>query len=144
MISYELIIIFIFLGIFTGLISSFFGIGGGLALVPILLHLNFDMKDAIFISIIQMIFSSIYGSILNFKNNNISILVIKNIYFIFIGGFIGGICSFFIILNTNNIFLKYIFILVLIFSIIRIYFMYYYWYWRIYFTYTIFNFIYEI
>jgi uncharacterized protein len=119
--SYELILIFIVIGIFTGLISSFFGIGGGLFLVPILLYFDFDIKDAIFISIFQMIFSSIYGSVLNFRNNSISTVMIKKIYSIFIGAFAGAIFSAFIILNTHNLILKYIFILILIFSIFRIY-----------------------
>ena len=52
-------------GIFIGVMSGFFGIGGGMILVPILVALGFGIKDAIGISIIQMVFISIFGSYLN-------------------------------------------------------------------------------
>ncbi|MCB4760593.1 MAG: TSUP family transporter, partial [Sulfurovum sp.] len=52
-------------GIFIGTMSGFFGVGGGMILVPILLAIGFEIKDAIGISIVQMTFSSIFGSYLN-------------------------------------------------------------------------------
>ena len=55
-------------GIITGFISGFFGVGGGMILVPILLMVGYVMKEAVAISIMQMVFSSIYGSILNAKH----------------------------------------------------------------------------
>ena len=57
----------ILFGIMTGFISGFFGIGGGMVLVPILVMSGYLMKEAIAISIMQMVFSSIYGSYLNFR-----------------------------------------------------------------------------
>jgi uncharacterized membrane protein YfcA len=57
----------IFLGACIGLLSGFFGIGGGTILVPSLLLLGYEIKDAIGISVVQMVFSSIYGSYLNNK-----------------------------------------------------------------------------
>ena len=62
----------ILLGLLVGLLSGFFGIGGGTILVPILLLLGYDTKIAIGISVVQMVFSSIYGSFLNFKKMVVS------------------------------------------------------------------------
>lgn len=56
-----------FFGIATGFTSGFFGVGGGMVLVPMLLMYGFVMKEAVAISIMQMVFSSIYGSFLNAK-----------------------------------------------------------------------------
>ena len=63
----------LFLGIFIGIIAGFFGIGGGTLLVPLLLYFNFDFKEAIGISIIQMVFSSIFGTYLNNKAGTIKL-----------------------------------------------------------------------
>ena len=57
----------VILGLITGFTSGFFGIGGGSILIPMLLVYGFMMKEAVAISIMQMVFSSIYGSIINAK-----------------------------------------------------------------------------
>ena len=46
-------------GLITGFTSGFFGIGGGSILIPMLLLVGFVMKEAVAISIMQMVFSSI-------------------------------------------------------------------------------------
>lgn len=48
-------------GIFVGVLSGFFGIGGGTVSVPILMYMGFDIKEAIGISVFQMLLSSIFG-----------------------------------------------------------------------------------
>jgi len=107
----------ILLGILTGLMSGFFGVGGGTILVPLLLLYGFEMKSAVAISIMQMIFSSIYGSFLNSRKNK---EILKDGVTIGMGGFLGGSLSGIIVPNVPGIYLKYIFIVVIIFSIYRV------------------------
>jgi len=107
----------IILGILTGLMSGFFGVGGGTVLVPMLLLYGFEMKSAVAISIMQMVFSSIYGSFLNSRKNK---EILKDGVTIGIGGFLGGSLSGFIVPNVPGIYLKYLFLFVIIFSIYRI------------------------
>ena len=106
-------------GVITGFSSGFFGIGGGTILVPMLLMVGFVMKEAVAISIMQMVFSSIYGSFLNIKK---ATYVIKDGAILGIGGSIGGMISGYIVPNLSNESLQYLFIAILIFSIIRIFY----------------------
>ncbi|RXI35243.1 hypothetical protein CP986_07810 [Arcobacter aquimarinus] len=106
-------------GVITGFISGFFGVGGGMILVPLLLMSGFVMKEAVAISVMQMVFSSIYGSFLNAQKAK---EVLKDGTIIGIGGFIGGLQSGFIVSNVSNEFLQYLFILILVFSIVRIFY----------------------
>lgn len=106
-------------GIVTGFTSGFFGIGGGTILVPLLLATGFVMKEAVAISIMQMVFSSIYGSFLNAKKAKD---VIRDGVFLGIGGSIGGLLSGYFVPNVSNESLQYLFIAILIFTIIRIFY----------------------
>ena len=106
-------------GIITGFSSGFFGIGGGPILVPMLLATGFVMKEAVAISIMQMVFSSIYGSFLNAKKAKD---VVKDGVILGIGGSIGGLLSGYIVPNVSNEFLQYLFIAILIFTIIKIFY----------------------
>lgn len=107
----------IFFGTLTGFISGFFGVGGGMVLVPLLLFASFDMKQAVAISIMQMVFSSIFGSFLNFRNN---LLKIKEGLIIGLGGFLGGLQSSLILKTLSSQTLKYLFIVVVIFAIYKV------------------------
>jgi len=107
----------VILGIITGFISGFFGVGGGMILVPMLLLAGFDMKSAVAISIMQMVFSSIYGSFLNSKKNK---AILKDGIVIGIGGFIGGAFSGLIVPNIDGQYLKYLFLFIVLFAIYRV------------------------
>jgi uncharacterized membrane protein YfcA len=104
-------------GIMTGFIAGFFGVGGGMILIPMLLFAGFTMKSAIAISILQMVFTSIFGSFLNYKKNK---SVMKDGLFIGIGGFIGGLLSGIIISNIDGVYLQYLFLFIVTFAIYRI------------------------
>ncbi len=109
----------IFLGAGVGTLSGFFGIGGGTILVPALMLLGHQIKDAIGISVIQMVFSSVYGSYLNRKNKTLDVpmgLVIGT------GGFIGALSSGFIVSNIDDKTLEVIFLTFAIFALSRLFF----------------------
>lgn len=106
------------IGTSIGFLSGFLGVGGGMILVPILLYLGFVMKEAVSISIMQMVFSSTYGSFLNFKKAR---KFLTDGIIIGVGGFIGALQNGFIISNVSNEFLEYLLILILIFSIVKIF-----------------------
>ncbi|MDB4257346.1 sulfite exporter TauE/SafE family protein [Arcobacteraceae bacterium] len=108
----------ILVGIIAGFISGFFGVGGGMILVPMLLLYGFDMKSSVAISIMQMVFSSTYGTFLNYKRNK---AIIKDGIIIGIGGFIGGLFSGLIIPNVDGQYLKYLFLFIILLAVIRIY-----------------------
>ncbi len=94
-------------GLVIGFISAFFGIGGGTVLVPALMYLHFEIKYAIGISVMQMVFSSIFGSYLNFRKGT---LILKEGFFLGLGGFVGAqgsglVVNFFPSIVLNIVFL---------------------------------------
>lgn len=114
-----MVIELILVGIFIGAISGFFGVGGGTILVPILLVLGIDTKEAIGISIMQMVFSSIYGSYLNQKRGT---LIMGEGIFVGFGGFIGGYIGAYSTQFIPDTLLHIIFFLLLFFSLFRLFF----------------------
>jgi len=107
------------LGFFVGILSGFFGIGGGTILVPLLLFLGYEIKDAIGISVLQMLFSSSYGSYLNKKNGSLDISMIIPIG---IGGSGGAFLSGFITSSIDSIYLEIIFLSFAVFALGRLFF----------------------
>ncbi|MDF1880007.1 sulfite exporter TauE/SafE family protein [Sulfurimonas sp. MAG313] len=97
----------VFLGMAVGVLSGFFGIGGGTILVPILLFMGYDIKTAIGISVVQMVFSSLYGSFLNFKKGSLEFDTVLSIG---IGGFIGALFSGWVVSIVPAQTLEYIFL----------------------------------
>lgn len=75
------------IGCVSGAAAGFFGIGGGVIIVPVLLLLGLDMHEAIGISIMQMIFSSTFGSIINLYQKKLSLV---SGVFLGIGGMVGA------------------------------------------------------
>ncbi|MDB2562323.1 sulfite exporter TauE/SafE family protein [Sulfurimonas sp.] len=109
----------IFLGLIVGLLSGFFGVGGGTILIPLLLLAGYDTKIAIGISVVQMVFSSVYGSYLNNKKGTLDVAMI---FVIGLGGFIGALLSGFITYSFNDEVLEMIFLSFAIFALLRLFF----------------------
>lgn len=105
-------------GLFTGFLSGFFGIGGGTILVPILLFLGFDTKVAIGISVLQMVFSSLFGSYLNKKFGTLDV---KLVTYIGLGGFVGAQLSGKITAGFSNEMLELLFLSFATFALIRLF-----------------------
>lgn len=109
----------ILVGLFIGAMAGFFGIGGGMLLVPVLLALGFEIKDAIGISIVQMVFSSVFGSYLNHKKGT---LIVEEGIFVGIGGFIGGFIGGKVTHLVSDTILQFLFLGLLLFSMFRLFF----------------------
>lgn len=107
------------LGFFVGILSGFFGIGGGTVLIPLLLFLGYEIKEAIGISVLQMVFSSTYGSYLNKKNGTLDILMV---FPIGIGGSIGALLSGYITSSVSSICLEVLFLSFALFALMRLFF----------------------
>ncbi len=113
------IIELLFLGAAVGTLSGFFGVGGGTILIPALLLMGYDMKVAIGISVVQMVFSSIYGSYLNLKKGTLDI---KMVAMIGAGGFAGALLSPLIIATLAETTLEWIFLSFVLFALARMFF----------------------
>ena len=109
----------ILLGCSVGLLSGFFGIGGGTILVPLLLMLGYETKVAIGISVVQMVFSSIYGSYLNNKKGTLDVGMVL---YIGLGGFMGAMLSGYIASFLSDRTLELIFLAFATFALLRLFF----------------------
>jgi len=107
------------LGVIVGLLSGFFGIGGGTILVPLLLFFAYETKVAIGISVLQMVFSSVYGSYLNNKKGSLDVAMVLQIG---IGGFFGALLSGFISSSFDDLTLELIFLSFTMFALLRMFF----------------------
>ncbi len=112
------IIELLILGAAVGVLSGFFGIGGGTILVPALLLMGYDIKIAIGISVVQMVFSSIYGSYLNLRKGTLDIKMVLMIGF---GGFAGALLSPYIIMTLSSRTLEAIFLGFVLFALARMF-----------------------
>ncbi|EQB40383.1 membrane protein [Sulfurimonas hongkongensis] len=108
----------LFLGATVGVLSGFFGIGGGTILVPLLLILGYEVKIAIGIAVVQMVFSSVYGSYLNHKKGTLDSAMIGVIG---VGGFIGALLSGNIASSFDDVTLEIIFLAFALFALMRLF-----------------------
>ena len=111
-------IILILTGTIVGTLSGFFGIGGGMILIPLLMLGGIDIKTAIGISVLQMVFSSFYGSYLNYKKGS---LVLGEGVWVGVGGFIGGFMGAMVSNMLSATMLQYLFFGLLIFALYRLF-----------------------
>jgi len=107
----------VFIGLFVGAISGFFGVGGGMILVPMLLSIGVDIKSAIGISVVQMVFSSVYGSYLNHRKGH---LQFNEGIWVGIGGLLGGMIGARFTDLLSREMLSYIFLGLVLFALFQI------------------------
>lgn len=107
---------FIIVGLVSGVAAGFFGIGGGTIIVPCMLWLGFPIQHAIGISIVQMMFASVFGSAINYKKG---LLNLKEGAFIGAGGVIGASFSGLVLSVCSELFLSVAFLTLTIISFYR-------------------------
>ncbi len=105
------------LGVVVGTLSGFFGIGGGTVSVPLLLYLGFGIKEAIAISVMQMVAGSLMAAGIHQKNKTYSIGTIK--YFGF-GGLIGAMIGAVLVKILNASILEWTFLGMVAFTLGRL------------------------
>lgn len=103
-------------GIIAGILAGIFGIGGGTIIVPAMMFFGFDIKNAISISIMQMVFSSIYGTFLNYRARLLNIGIAK---FVAFGGLCGAAFSGFVVDFLQEIYLEIAFVLICFYSLLK-------------------------
>ncbi|MFW2572138.1 TSUP family transporter [Legionella sp. 29fVS95] len=93
-----MIVIYLFVGVFTGLLAMLFGFGGGFVVVPILfwllpLHgvaIDLAMHVAIGTSLMLMLINMVYTTALHFRSQNLDIPLLKQMLPLLILGAIFG------------------------------------------------------
>lgn len=105
------------LGVVVGTVSGFFGIGGGTVSVPLLLYLGFGIKEAIGISIMQMVAGSLMAAWLHQKNKTYAIGEVK--YFGF-GGIIGAVIGAMLVKLLETTFLEWLFLGIVAYTLGRL------------------------
>ncbi|MGL2811124.1 sulfite exporter TauE/SafE family protein [Helicobacter pylori] len=103
-------------GLFTGITAGFFGIGGGEIVVPSAIFAHFSYSHAVGISLMQMLFSSVVGSIINYKKG---LLDLKEGSFAALGGLMGAVLGSFILKVINDKILMSVFVVVVCYTFIK-------------------------
>lgn len=105
------------LGIGVGTLSGFFGIGGGTVSVPILLYLGFGIKEAIGISVMQMVAGSLMAAWVHHKNQT---YVINEIKYFGYGGIVGASLGALLVKVLDETVLEWLFLSIVAFTLGRL------------------------
>ena len=106
----------IVLGVAVGTLSGFFGIGGGTVSVPLLMILGFGIKEAIALSVMQMLFGSLTAALIHQKKKTYAINDIK--YFGF-GGLVGSMFGAVLVKVLDEAILEWFFLAIVAFTLGR-------------------------
>jgi uncharacterized membrane protein YfcA len=107
----------VLLGIGVGALSGFFGIGGGTVSVPILLYLGFGIKEAIGISVTQMVAGSLLAAWIHHKNRTYAVSDVK--YFGY-GGIVGAVIGGLLVKVLHSSVLGWLFLSIVAFTLGRL------------------------
>ncbi|HHO42327.1 MAG TPA: sulfite exporter TauE/SafE family protein, partial [Epsilonproteobacteria bacterium] len=111
-------LLLVLLGIFVGVVSGFFGIGGGTLSIPILLYMGFDIKAAIGISVMQMLFGSLAAFLIHRKQQTYCISDVK--YFGF-GGLAGAVVGGYLVKILHPSWLEWLFLGLVVFALVKLF-----------------------
>ncbi|MDP3266945.1 MAG: sulfite exporter TauE/SafE family protein [Sulfuricurvum sp.] len=112
MMTIELIV----LGVAVGALSGFFGIGGGTVSVPLLMILGFGIKEAIAISVMQMVFGSLMAAWMHHKKKT---YVISDIKYFGFGGLVGAMLGAVLVKVLDEALLEWSFLAIVAFTLGR-------------------------
>ncbi len=105
------------LGIVVGLLSGFFGIGGGTVSVPVLLYFGFGIKEAIGISVMQMVAGSLMAAWIHKRQQT---YVIGDIKYFGYGGIIGAVVGGMLVKILDAEVLGWLFLSIVAFTLGRL------------------------
>ncbi|WP_121020280.1 sulfite exporter TauE/SafE family protein [Helicobacter vulpis] len=103
-------------GFITGITAGFFGIGGGEIVVPAAIFAGFSYSHAVGISLAQMLFSSLIGSLINYKKG---LLDLKEGVFAAGGGLVGAILGSFLLKFIDDRLLMGLFVIVVCYTFVK-------------------------
>lgn len=107
----------VLLGIGVGTLSGFFGIGGGTVSVPILLYLGFGIKEAIGISVTQMVAGSLMAAWIHKRQQTYAT---GDIRYLGYGGIIGAVIGGFLVKILDATVLEWLFLSIVVFTLGRL------------------------
>lgn len=107
----------ILLGIGVGALSGFFGIGGGTVSVPVLLYLGFGIKEAIGISVMQMVAGSFMAAWIHKRQQTYEV---KTIQYFGYGGIVGAVIGGVMVKLLNSTVLEWLFLSIVAFTLGRL------------------------
>ena len=100
------------IGLVAGVVSSMFGVGGGIILVPLLIFLlNFDIHEAVGTSLLIIIPTVLVGASVHYRLGNVNLVVAL---FVIVGGVIGAWIGAHIAEMTQSVYLEKAFGLLLL------------------------------
>ncbi len=105
-------------GFLAGTLSGFFGVGGGTITVPLLIGLGIGIKEAIAVSAMQMSFSSVFGSYINYKK---SVFDAKTATPFLLGGAFGGMAGAYFAEIANEKILALILLAFMVFTVVKLF-----------------------
>ena len=104
-------------GLLAGTAAGFFGIGGGVVVVPLLVAVGVPVKIAVGVSAMQMVASSIFGSVVNFRRGHFNP---KAAWPFGVGGVAGGIVGGTLLTIVPDRAVLWFFVGVLLFALVRV------------------------
>ncbi len=104
------------LGLGVGTLSGFFGIGGGTVSVPVLLYLGFGIKEAIGISVMQMVAGSVMAALIHKCQHTYEV---GDIQYFGYGGIIGAVIGGYLVKLLDSEILEWLFLFIVAFTLGR-------------------------